>query len=598
MSDIIRIVDMVRSSTIEQLHILSDINTHLEQIERLISNSYLSNVAAQSRIIDVPTTHARNALIHQNNATRSAQDTSNTPDTLDTPNTITRPNEIAVDVDLSSSALQSIADITEPLQSNSETNLSEPMHQSDQSDNNVRLAQSIDRVTTAADDFYEDANGRLRRANGQYATAQERDNYNSARNVADERERENQSGIIGKVIKSAMQSITSQSSDATELTGTAAGGTYFLALKEIGDLTHEMTDKIKTRFSRRNNQNSELASARLARERAELLQEQTDQQAIDARETHQRLDELIAAVEQSESSDGDIDLSAIGDARDLIESMRGQRSRNTQRSRGGRMSSIYERASSASAGLGRNIMRGAGPVAALMAGIDKLMDVQGRTELTVGQKTAQVGSTASGALVGTGGGAALGALIGSIVPGLGTALGGMIGAALGGGLGTSLGSDIGESISDFLGSDQSLGQYITNIWHNASSSADDLMDRAENGASEIAQSAHAMMDDVWQSATHFFDDDTQTQPVIATQTIQTNNQSIEQIKNTQNLQQTDKKLQVDLDHTALTKAFSDALQKQPQNATNVTVHASQVGAATGIPDDFTTRDLRRQSADI
>jgi len=99
-------------------------------------------------------------------------------------------------------------------------------------------------------------------------------------------------------------------------------------------------------------------------------------------------------------------------------------------------------------GLSKFVKVAGGPLAGLLAGGMKYMDVKNDETLSDGQKTAQVASTGGGAMAGAMAGGAAGAALGSFIPFVGTAIGGIIGAAIGGIAGGMGGEVLGEVISD------------------------------------------------------------------------------------------------------------------------------------------------------
>lgn len=100
--------------------------------------------------------------------------------------------------------------------------------------------------------------------------------------------------------------------------------------------------------------------------------------------------------------------------------------------------------------LGSVVAKVAAPLAGVIAGYEKYAELKDKKELTAGQKTAQVGSTAVGGTGGALAGAAAGAAIGTLVGPIGTIIGGLIGGAFGAWGGSELGSVVGEGISDIM----------------------------------------------------------------------------------------------------------------------------------------------------
>lgn len=90
----------------------------------------------------------------------------------------------------------------------------------------------------AFDSYWKDEKGRLRRANGTYASKEERSQYQkTAEEIAKERQDEKHSSVITKMI-GAVKSIANREesitgNDATDAAGAAAGGSWFYATKEL-----------------------------------------------------------------------------------------------------------------------------------------------------------------------------------------------------------------------------------------------------------------------------------------------------------------------------------------------------------------------------
>lgn len=430
------------------------------------------------------------------------------------------------------------------------------------------------------------------------------------------------------------------------------------------------------------------------RQQKELLQEQNAQQIRDADTTHRKLDDVVSAIRASSEEgllDGVMDMTSfMDDALDIGRS-RGGRGGGRGRSKGGRgrtgrrtgstrmpgrrgargPQSILERfrnttsrgaegakqmgkgfwqsgkekfshaktfaKSGASKGTDllksvspKSILKVGGPLAAVVGGLDKFLSVKDDDSLSTEQKTAQVASTAAGGGLGTTIGAAIGATLGSIVPGLGTAAGGFVGGAIGGGVGTLIGSDIGETISDFIGSDSSLTEYVSNAWDSATAGASEMLDFASEGAEKALDHVSDVFDDVSDVlkdtkstiASWFSGDGSQgnasktinhaagetTTPMASTTPVV--GYPVVNLEQSASITESEKKelfkesisekpLTVSLDEKSL-----QALQNAGVNAAvqtsnpNVTVKTAEAKGTRNIPDDFTTRELRRQSADM
>lgn len=163
------------------------------------------------------------------------------------------------------------------------------------------------------------------------------------------------------------------------------------------------------------------------------------------KENYNRHKELVAAVKGISVSAG----SESGGLLDsLFDSISGGRDKGTKAAGAGATGGIFSKISKGAKGLGRIAGKAAAPLAALTAGGFKYAEIKDDDSLSDGQKSVQVGSTATGALGGAAAGAAAGAALGSVVPILGTAVGGILGAVIGGIGGEKLGEMAGEAISD------------------------------------------------------------------------------------------------------------------------------------------------------
>ena len=417
------------------------------------------------------------------------------------------------------------------------------------------------------------------------------------------------------------------------------------------------------------------------RQQKELLQEQNAQQVRDAATTHRKLDDVVHAI-KSANDEGMFDTitdltSFIDDALDIGSSRdrskggknktKNKRGKGPRGSRGNNRSSrpksILERARSGTQGVRDKVSRGGkgimnagkgvlgkiggfaksglgigsdllksvkptslmkigGPLAAVLGGVDKFMSLKDDDSLSTEQKTAQVASTAAGGGMGTAIGTAIGATLGSVVPGFGTAIGGFVGGTIGGGIGTMLGSDIGEQISGFLGSDTSLGDYVSSAWDTASKGAGEMLDFASEGTEKALDKVSDVFDDVASAlsdtkdtlASWWGDDDdektagTQTKPVsepVPAEPIIKLDQStsIGESEKTKQLKESASNqtpVTVSLDQKSL-QALKEAAGSQATVQTSnpdVTVKTAQSTGPTTDPDDFTTRELRRQAADL
>ncbi|MGI3093906.1 hypothetical protein ACRTEP_20960 [Vibrio diabolicus] len=107
------------------------------------------------------------------------------------------------------------------------------------------------------DDFWKDEKGRLRRANGTYASKEENARYQkTAEDIAKERETEKQTSALARVVGTFRTAVDighdTANNDAADAAGAAAGGSWFYAAKElytVGENILEGADNLKEKTS-------------------------------------------------------------------------------------------------------------------------------------------------------------------------------------------------------------------------------------------------------------------------------------------------------------------------------------------------------------
>ncbi|HBN6266225.1 TPA: hypothetical protein L3N15_004207 [Vibrio parahaemolyticus] len=576
-------------------------------------------------------------------------------------------------------------------------------------------------ITDAMHDFskfWKDEKGRLRRPDGRYASKDEKQQYQkTAQDVADERKDEKNSKPIIAKIMSGVASATKAASNATETDaveagGSAVGGTYFYAIKEVMDLTKSTYEKMKPenednsilgkakgfiskKFGKDKTSKTQQAKAESSQaQQREILQEQTAQQAKDSATTHNKLDDVVSAVkglddesilddiaDMTDFVDDALDIADNfsgegGESKDKKNKGKGQKNRRGRGNKGkgpkikggstrwNKPRSLIQRVANGpksllkaggskvggllKGGMGagkkllgamspKSLMKAGGPVAALFAGADKFFEMQDRDDLTTEQKTAQVATTAAGAGAGTALGTTLGSAIGTLIlPGIGTAVGGFIGGAIGGGAGAEFGSDIGETFSDFLGSDTSLTDYMSDAWTTASDGAssvidsvsettDNMLDKASDifdGAGDVLLAAMGPLGSLaswalsdndenkgnddrswWDKATGS-NSPSEARNIASPNVKIDNGQSIQELESRKATRRqsssTDKPMTVALDEKSMAALMAAAggSANVTTNTSNTTVNKSISRAPSSVPDDFSSRELRRQSADL
>ena len=388
--DLAALVDAIRSSSDAELNVLSDISTTIEEVKDLLSGS--ADLAKKSHKMA-----QKEHKAFRRNQSKSKRKDNQLKNTSSSSSSTLRPNEVELTVvtpptgrpqdaqvtqkekdspsqpvtpltsqdgtetpkpatPLTSQDGTETPQITIPLTSQDGTEASQviqtadhlPVQAAESTKAVADIADSADQSMTATTQamqdfskFWRDEKGRLRKANGQFASKKEKSDYEkSAQNTAREREEEKRNGVLVQLLSKGKDALTKTGeSDAAEVGGAAAGGTYFYAAKEIFDLSATTVEKVQeiTSESEDGDDKSLLANlyskltstqqpseptktekakeASGAREERELLQEQTDQQARDAAETHDKLDDVIAAIKKESGDDsllGGILAGAVG----------------------------------------------------------------------------------------------------------------------------------------------------------------------------------------------------------------------------------------------------------------------------------------------
>ncbi|HHY0551943.1 TPA: hypothetical protein ACVU5P_004262 [Vibrio parahaemolyticus] len=419
----------------------------------------------------------------------------------------------------------------------------------------------------------------------------------------------------------------------------------------------------------------------------EILQEQTAQQAKDSSTTHKKLDDIVSAI-KGVNDDSMLDdvadaVDFLDDALDVADNFsgdskdkrkqkgnrkgKGPKTKGSKPSRWNKPKSLLQRVKNGpkalikaggskvggllkgGMGLGKKmlgsispkaLMKAGGPMAAVFAGANKLFEMQDRDDLTTEQKTAQVATTAAGAGAGTALGTTIGSAIGTLIlPGVGTAVGGFIGGALGGGAGAEFGSDIGETFSNFLGSDASLSDYVSDAWTTASDGVSSVVDSVSettdgviDKASSIFESAGDVLEDTllaglgplgalaswamsdddkdssdsdrsWWDRMTGNNEPEEAKSIGRPQVKVDHGKSIQEIEDKKALNRrsnSEPPMTVSLDEKSLAalKAVAGNSTYVTSNDSQVTVKSAPASAPSNVPDDFSSRELRRQAADL
>lgn len=109
--------------------------------------------------------------------------------------------------------------------------------------------KAVKKALSGFDDYWKDEKGRLRRANGSFASKDEAKQYESnAKDTANERAQERQFSVLTKLASGVKSFVDKDNivthNDAADTAGVAAGGSWFYAIKEVYDLGGTLTEVI------------------------------------------------------------------------------------------------------------------------------------------------------------------------------------------------------------------------------------------------------------------------------------------------------------------------------------------------------------------
>ncbi len=239
---------------------------------------------------------------------------------------------------------------------------------------------------------------------------------------------------------------------------------------------------------------------------------------------------------------------------------------------------------------GSLLTKAAAPLAFIGAAADKYSQVKDRTDLSTGQKAAQVGTSTLFSGGGAIAGGAAGAAIGSVVPVVGTVIGGVIGSILGGMGGSMLGDSVGEAISDSM-ADKANPIPIANL--KTDSEVANSQVQSANGGNSTASSI---------MSTHYANAGL-SQNIAASMPVSTN-QSVKTLQERQSLRESVKTPSTQASVVSLDAKSLRALQgSNTSSSTSTTTSTNNQtnniqNTASSIPTDFRDRTLQRQAADL
>ncbi|ELA7934511.1 hypothetical protein Q4902_004349 [Vibrio parahaemolyticus] len=243
-----------------------------------------------------------------------------------------KPDAKAVEQSSSVSAVTPIADTLknedarEPVkQAPVVVNVEAPESNSERLDTSIldgvpeKLEKAVSDALAEFEGYWEDANGKLRRSDGRYASKQEQSAYKNAQQTALERQIEKQTdtekesqNVFAKVATSLKQlainnvkEFLQEENDATDAAGAAAGGSFFYSAKELYHLGQDAKDALDEVTEKATSTKDKLKESKLGRlfTRGKKAPE-ADSQAVTAIETisHEQLSATKDSFETSHST--------------------------------------------------------------------------------------------------------------------------------------------------------------------------------------------------------------------------------------------------------------------------------------------------------
>lgn len=243
-----------------------------------------------------------------------------------------KPDAKAVEQSSFVSGVTSIADtlksedVHEPVkQAPVVVNVEAPESNSERLDTSILddVTEKLEKVVSDAlaefEGYWEDANGKLRRSDGRYASKQEQSAYKNAQQTALERQIEKQTdtekesqNVFAKVATSLNQlainnvkEFLQEENDATDAAGAAAGGSFFYSAKELYHLEQDAKEALDNVTEKATSTKDKLKESKLGRlfTRGKQAPE-ADSQAVTAIETvsHEQLSATKDSFETSHST--------------------------------------------------------------------------------------------------------------------------------------------------------------------------------------------------------------------------------------------------------------------------------------------------------
>jgi hypothetical protein len=353
--DLSLVVDAVKRASDKELTVLSEISRKLDG-KTLPTNQQKAVLAVDTKGIEkavtkgvsnaslnvstIPSTNPQKGLKKQSNGAHQSSSTkTKRTGEIELSFAPSQPAEIqanpdakAVEQSNSVSGVTPIADTLknedarEPVkQAPVVVNLESPESNSDRLDTSIlddvpeKLEKAVSDALAEFEGYWEDANGKLRRSDGRYASKQEQSAYKNAQQTALERQIEKQTdtekesqSVFAKVATSLKQlainnvkEFLQEENDATDAAGAAAGGSFFYSAKELYHLGQDAKEALDDVSEKATSTKDKLKESKLGRlfTRGKQAPE-ADSQAVTAIETvsHEQLSATKDSFETSHST--------------------------------------------------------------------------------------------------------------------------------------------------------------------------------------------------------------------------------------------------------------------------------------------------------
>ncbi|EHI5142962.1 hypothetical protein QNE83_002712 [Vibrio alginolyticus] len=345
--DLSLVVDAVKLASDKELTVLSEISRKLDgktlptsQQKAVLAVDTKGVSNASLNVSTIPSINPQKGLKQQSIGTSkpSATKTKRTGEIelsfapSQPAETQAKPDTKAIEQSSSVSGVTSIADtlksedVHEPVkQAPVVVNVETPEFNSERLDTSTlddvpeKLEKAVSDALAEFEGYWEDANGKLRRSDGRYASKQEQSAYKNAQQTALERQIEKQTdtekesqNVFAKVATSLKQlainnvkEFLQEENDATDAAGAAAGGSFFYSAKELYHLGQDAKEALDDVTEKATSTKDKLKESKLGRlfTRGKQAPE-ADSQAVTAIETvsHEQLSATKDSFETSHST--------------------------------------------------------------------------------------------------------------------------------------------------------------------------------------------------------------------------------------------------------------------------------------------------------